>query len=311
MIVSISAPISFTAEVVTPDGRRGIVVDNHSEARQYWTRVAENRVQASVYIPTVGPDAEQVFENGIVNGVRYGDTVIITAKSLYDIYGDLLESVPSKKVDFIAARTNSEKTFPTNGDSMANDSGIANNVVVIGEDAIVEALASGGKAPYTFAMNVKEKGDSSYRSVYPYSSDQLLTYAPQNPGTCSLCVMAKDSEGTVVKKYINFTVKKALVNNSALAEDRIVIGSAAIVNVNSEGGIEPRECQVSYKLTTAEEYTVAKDYTTDSTISFTPGAIGTYTVRVNVRDNRGVVVTKELTLTVNKPLENNSTVSAL
>ena len=68
---------------------------------------------------------------------------------------------------------------------------------------------------------------------------------------------------------------------------------------------------IYYKKSSASDWSKKQDYSTTTKVTFKPGTVTTYTIRVKVKDGSGKVVNKDLKLTVKSAvLTNTSTVSA-
>ena len=300
---------NVTIGVITPEGKTGVLIQSAPVIKEYWYELGGEKPAARFFVGLLGKNEEQVFTNGRVNGVKYGDTVVVTATGTIMIDGNDIESPSCKGVDFAAGASNTGKTFPVNEDGMSNDSGIKADVIVLGDNAVIDCLASGGKAPYQYEVTYKKASVSKYTTAQAYGTNSVVTFKPGAATVYDIHVNAKDSEGTVVGKDLRVTVNKVLANNSTISEQEIVLGESVTVSAQSEGGIEPRTYQVTCQAEGADKATLIQDYSDNDTITVTPGSAGKYTVNVNVKDSRGVVVTKSFDLTVNKPLENTSDIS--
>ena len=192
---------------------------------------------------------------------------------------------------------------------MSNDSALAKSTIVLDDTAVIEALASGGKAPYQFEVSSKHSGDQSYTVLQSYEGNSVVKFVPDKVGEYTIHVNAKDSEDNIVGKDLALTVNKHLENLSTISESVIVKGESLTVNAAAEGGIAPYSYKVTYKLSGSEQTVTVQDYSTNAKVSFAPESAGSYSVTVGVKDARDVVVNRTFEVTVNKPLANNSTIS--
>lgn len=300
----------FTAEIVTPDGRRGTFFEDAPVAHEYWNELSQERPAAKFFVGLLSPEEEQVFENGRVNGAKYGDTLIITATGFITVDGNEIGSVPADSIDLALGISNEGKTFPVLPEGMSNDSGIKEDLVVLGDEVLAEGLASGGRAPYQFEVSLQKEGESDRTVLQAYSSNQIVRFTPSAAGRYNVHINAKDSEGNISGKDLTLTVNKVLANLSQISAEEIVIGDSVTVSAAAEGGIGEYRYQLSCRKTGTENWDeMVSVYGTESEGSFTPDSTGTYEVRVNIRDDRGTVVTKSFTVKVNKLLENLSVIS--
>ena len=104
-----------------------------------------------------------------------------------------------------------------------------------------------------------------------------------------------------------------ILNLSRLDYDSVVLGEEAALTLSAFGG-KPAPAgylySISYKKVADTEYTPLRDYSTDTTFTFTPPALGKYDVSVTVIDSEFKTSTQEMVLEVVEPLVNTSTVSA-
>ena len=119
----------------------------------------------------------------------------------------------------------------------------------------------------------------------------------------------KDAKGTVKVKEYTLTVKNALVNNSKISATSISRGTAVKMTGAASGGTSPYKYAFVVKAPNGN-WTVLKDYSTTSTLTWTPGSTGKYTVQIKVKDAKSTVKVKEYTLTVYSALTNTSKISA-
>ncbi len=96
-----------------------------------------------------------------------------------------------------------------------------------------------------------------------------------------------------------------LNNDSTISDTKIVLGMSATLNAGASGNT----VGYSYSYAVCDpngEWTVLQDYDEDTTYTYTPEALGTYTLQVKVRDDRGNVKEKNFTLVVTDELVNFS-----
>ncbi len=299
----------FTMTIISPDGQSGTYFEGAPVGHDAWFELGGEKPAVRFFVGLLGDDEEQIFEDGTVNGAKYGDTVVITAAGVIMIDGDNIESPPCEGVDFMVAASNAGTTFPVLQDAMSNDSALAKSTIVLDDTAVIEALASGGKAPYQFEVSSKHSGDQSCTVLQSYEGNSVVKFVPDKVGEYTIHVNAKDSEDNIVGKDLALTVNKHLENLSTISESVIVKGESLTVNAAAEGGIAPYSYKVTYKLSGSEQTVTVQDYSTNAKVSFAPESAGSYSVTVGVKDARDVVVNRTFEVTVNKPLANNSTIS--
>lgn len=119
-------------------------------------------------------------------------------------------------------------------------------------------------------------------------------------GTYKVCIKVKNANGTVVAKYLNFTVNAAVTNASTISTTSMKLGKAATVTAVGKGGTGKYTYAVLYKASSASSYTTVQSFGTNNKVTVKPTAAGTYDVLVKVKDSNGVSVNKTFKLTVTK-----------
>jgi|GEM_PF-61500 len=119
---------------------------------------------------------------------------------------------------------------------------------------------------------------------------------------------------TVNYIYKNTSVSDPLENNSTLSATSVKLGESATVSAAAAGGTAPYQYQVAYKLSSDSSYTTVQAFSSGTSVKVTPTAVGTYTVKVTVKDSKNTQKDKIFTLTVSQntgdKLTNTSKISA-
>ena len=116
-----------------------------------------------------------------------------------------------------------------------------------------------------------------------------------------ICVKVKDSKGTVAKKYFSVSINAAssnLTNNSTVSATSVSAGTKVTVKGAASGAVDSVLYQYAYKAESATNYTVIKNYSSTTSVSFTPSEKGTYTVRVIAQDMKPSTAVKTFYITV-------------
>ena len=79
------------------------------------------------------------------------------------------------------------------------------STIIKGQTTTVTATASNGSGGYTYSVLMRKSGTEKWVTQQDFNSNKKLALKPAYDGTYEVCVKAKDSIGTVSKKY--FTVK--------------------------------------------------------------------------------------------------------
>ncbi len=183
--------------------------------------------------------------------------------------------------------------------ALTNTSELSSEKIALGGTVTITGKATGGTAPYQYAVYYKNSTDSKFSTLQTYSATDTVTFKPTATGTYSVVVYVKDNDGTTVKKTMKLTVEDAaLTNTSKLAAASIALGSSVKIKGSATGGTAPYQYAFYYKNSTDSKFTTLKSYSSTATVSFKPTAAGTYSVVVYVKDNDGTIVKKTLKLTV-------------
>ena len=200
-------------------------------------------------------------------------------------------------------------TFTVNP-KLTNNSTLSATTITKGKSITVKCSATGGTSPYTYAVYYKQTSQTSWTEKQKYSSNASVSITPALATTYDVCVKAKDSSNTEVKKYFTVTVKNALANTSTLSATSITLGNSITAKCSATGGTSPYQYQVVYKQTAQTTWSTIQAYGTNTSVSFKPLKATTYDVCIKVKDGSKAEVKKYFTVTVKNSLTNTSTLSA-
>ncbi len=209
----------------------------------------------------------------------------------------------------VAAKTFTVKVTPG---VLTNKSTMSATTTTVTKGVTVTGAATGGTTPYQFAAYYKLSSASSYTLARSYSTTKTITVKPNKAGKYTVLVKVKDNVGTVVSKTFTLTVKAAaLTNTTKAAATSVQAGSALKITGSATGGTSPYQYAAYYKRSTATEFKTLRSYSSTATMYFKPVVTGTYTIRTKVKDAKGTVSSKDLTVKVTPaPLTNTSTISS-
>lgn len=109
----------------------------------------------------------------------------------------------------------------------------------------------------------------------------------------------KDSSGVIKSKKFTVKVYTALVNESSINKENIMIGSYVLLRGKASGGTGLYSYIVMYKLKTDANFKLSQSTADNSPLSFTPETSGKYDVRIAVMDETGEFSVVDYDLTVN------------
>ncbi|MGN0536423.1 MAG: alpha-amylase family glycosyl hydrolase [Acutalibacteraceae bacterium] len=192
------------------------------------------------------------------------------------------------------------KSFTLNvSEKLTNQSALSATAITKGQSITINGAATGGKAPYQYAIVAKHSTASNYTVLKNYDGTNTKVWTPSKTGTYTVIVKVKDANGTIVGKSFTVTVQaNGLTNNSVVTTTKIQLGKGITLRGVAEGGTEPYQYAMLAKHSTASNYTVLKSYDETNTKYWKPSKTGTYTVLIKVKDANGTVVSKSFTITV-------------
>ena len=88
---------------------------------------------------------------------------------------------------------------------LKNNSNISAKALKLGTTLTINASATGGTAPYTYAVYTKKSTDKYYKTLRAFSTGTTIRFRPSEAGAYNIRVDAKDADGTKAIRY--FTLK--------------------------------------------------------------------------------------------------------
>lgn len=225
------------------------------------------------------------------------------------------KAVKDYKVRVIVKDTKTGKTASkdltvTVKDPLVNTSTVSAESVVKGKTVTVTASAKGGKPEYLYSIFYKKSTDSKWTTVQSLKATTTADITLTEVAAYDICVHAKDTEGTLEKKFFTVNATAPLENTSKVSTTSVVAGDSLTITASAKGGAGDYRYAVYYKKTTATKWSTKQKFSTNKKITFTPGSAATYKLCVKVKDKDGTVVKKYFTIKSAAKLQNTSTVSA-
>ena len=177
-------------------------------------------------------------------------------------------------------------------------SDISAKEIVIGKTVTVNAKAVLGDGNHTYAVLYKKKADTKWTVKQNYSTNDTVTIKPAKATDYDICIKVKDSNGKIVKKFIELKVNTQLENTSTISASEIERGSTVVVNGSATGGVGSYAYAVYYKQKTQTKWTVRQSYKDNSEIIVRPYTNTDYDICIKVKDKNGTVAKKYFTVTV-------------
>ncbi len=175
----------------------------------------------------------------------------------------------------------------------------------INEPVKIKFNVSGGSGKYQYSVYCKKNGSSSWSTV------KNNTFTPKTAGTYQIKATVKDTiVGTSVQKIVSINVTDELTNTSSIASQKIELGNTVAVTCSAKGGKAPYTYAVLYKKTSDTKWVTKQGFKENASVSVKPANAAIYDICAKVKDKNGTVEKKFFKLTVQKKLENLSSVSA-
>jgi hypothetical protein len=164
--------------------------------------------------------------------------------------------------------------------------------VPLGQSLALQFGATGGKAPYAFALSGSIPPGTSF------NSSGLLSGTPSQGGTFTFSVEAADALQTKASRSYTFTVSGDLMITTQPPLPEGIVGAAYSVVFGAAGGRAP----YSWSLTGTAPAGLAFD-SAAGTLTGTPTAAGSSTFTVTVQDSQKLAVTASFSITIYNRLE--------
>lgn len=164
-------------------------------------------------------------------------------------------------------------------------------------------------AKYDYGTTVKFRPEADYAVLGEVKAGSNVL-KPNKKGIYSLKVGASDV--TVTASVYNVNIE----NTSSISSNTVLITNSITINASAINGSGNYKYAVYYKykaidrVSSEKEWTIAQDYSTNSSITLKPAHTGRYYIRVIVKDSSGKYVQKVFVIRVTSTLVNTSTVSS-
>ena len=183
----------------------------------------------------------------------------------------------------------------------------------VGEDIVIDCSASGGKAPYLYAVSYKTEKNDPYSTYADYSDYNSIIVNSQQTGNLWLKISVKDELGTVKSIYKYFSVKTQKLTCKCNVEKTVMpFGQPFTVICDAEGGItDVNDRNYQYALAYKDysedsgEYHQVCDFGDYTKMEFNPEKAGKYLLKMSVKAPNGAE--KNLYKTVMTGLTNTCT----
>ena len=92
-------------------------------------------------------------------------------------------------------------------DELENLSELSDTNITLGESTIIRSAATGGKAPYTFAVYYRKSMENKWSALQHFSPETETEMIPTEAARYIIVIKARDSRGEVARKSYKLIVK--------------------------------------------------------------------------------------------------------
>ena len=198
-----------------------------------------------------------------------------------------------------------------------NNSELSTSKISLGKTVTINCQSTGATGDVTYSIHYKKTSESKWTTKQNFSANASVSVKPAYATTYDVCVKAKDSTGTILKKYMTLTVtanaNTNLSNTSTISASSVACDTKVTIKCASTGGTGTTYA-VYYKKTTDSAWTTKQNFSTTTTASIKPASATPYQICVKAKDSAGNIAKLYFDLTVtanaNSTLTNTSKLSA-
>lgn len=188
----------------------------------------------------------------------------------------------------------------TTNTALTNTSSVSSYAVQLGNTIKVNGSATGGSQPYMYSFYYQVGSE-----LIKVSGPQKRSYANINlPNAGEFlvrCIItdttgknnSKDFHITVYNKTGNLISNQSYINTSRIVDQNTTVQ----INGKAAGGTQPYQYAYSYKLGNNTTYIPIKSYSNATSLNFDLSKIGSYTIKIDVKDYENRIVSKTITIT--------------
>ena len=172
---------------------------------------------------------------------------------------------------------------------LSNKFSVSSNQITPGHSVTVTCAAAGGAGSYTYLIQYRKSGASSWTVKQNYSTNTSASIQFSTAGTYEVNVVIKDALGDTNSAVKKVTVAAVLVPKLTVAKSSIVCGQSNTVSVSATGGTGGYTYTFYYKNSTSDNWTTKQDFGTNTKVDIKPAKTGTYDVCAKVKDSSGTI----------------------
>ena len=297
------AQVIFNNNAGTQDPSGGTQAKGYECTGEVYIKDGKPVSMGKVVIKHVGTDGK-VLSSETISGIADGTQTYTSSPKTFDGY--TLQTTPANASGTITAGTTTVTyIYKAASTPLVNNSTVSSTSVSVGDKVTLTAKASGGTAPYTYALLYKKSTSSTWSKIgEKYGTTSTGSFKPSKAVDYDVQINVKDSAGTVKSKKFTIKVSEsggttggALVNNSTVSATSFSVGDKITLTGKASGGTSPYKYAFYYKKSTAGSWSVlGTEFGTATTATLKPGSATTYLVRIDVKDGKNAVESKSFAL---------------
>ena len=166
---------------------------------------------------------------------------------------------------------------------------------VTGDKVKISAVGTGGEVPYTYRFIVHNKDTNAWSQLRDYSTNSTITWTAGNAGNREFFAEVKDASGKIVRsKPVSVTTySKELAVTAYADKSETVTGDKVKITAKGTGGESPYTYRFIVHNKDTDAWSQLRDYSTNSTITWTAGNAGNREFFVDIKDASGTIIRSE------------------
>ncbi len=172
---------------------------------------------------------------------------------------------------------------------LSNKFSVSSNQITPGSSVTVTCAAAGGAGGYTYLIQYRKSGASSWTVKQNYSTNTSASIAFTAVGTYEVNVVIKDALGDTNSAVKKVNVVAVLVPKLTVAKSSVVCGQSNTVSVSATGGTGGYTYAFYYKNSTSDSWSEKQAFSSNAKVDIKPAKTGTYNVCAKVKDSSGTV----------------------
>lgn len=172
---------------------------------------------------------------------------------------------------------------------LSNKFSVSSNHITPNTSVTVTCAAAGGAGSYTYLVQYRKSGASSWTVKQNYSTNTSVSILFTSVGDYEVNVIIKDALGDTNSAIKKVSVAAVLTPKLTIAKTSIVCGQSNTVSVSATGGTGGYTYAFYYKNSTSDSWSEKQAFSTNAKVDIKPANTGTYDVCAKVKDSYGTV----------------------